>query len=87
MGRTKCSHEPKAEKQAAIENQRPPATASGFIPGRADRLEPFQNFNRENAREIADSALLKEKQVLTWKSFGSNLVLDPQKIVVLAASR
>jgi hypothetical protein len=49
--------------------------------GRADWLEPFQNWilTARNAGEIADSDSLQQKRVLALEVFGSNLVLDCKK--------
>ena len=49
-----------------------------LLAGRADWLEPFQNWitTAKNAGEIAVSASLQQKRVLALEVFGSNLVLD-----------
>src|SRR3989442_556618 len=54
---------------------------SALSAGRADWLEPFQNWivTAKNAGEIAVSGSLQEKSVLASKVFGSNLVLDRKK--------
>ena len=55
--------------------------SSALLKGRADWLEPFQNWilTAKNAGEIAVSGSLQEKRVLALKIFGSNLVLDCKK--------
>jgi hypothetical protein len=55
--------------------------SSALSRGRADWLEPFQNWieTAKNAGEIALSGALQEKRVLALKVFGSNLVLDCKK--------
>ncbi len=52
-----------------------------FVAGRADWLEPFQNWiiTARNAGEIAVRGSPQEKKVLAQKVFGSNLVLDCKK--------
>ena len=52
-----------------------------FVAGRADWLEPFQNWilTARNAGEIAMRGSPQEKKVLAQKVFGSNLVLDCKK--------
>jgi multimeric flavodoxin WrbA len=57
--------------------------------GRADWLEPFQKWilTAKNAGEIAVSGSLQEKRVLALEVFGSNLVLDGKKAVVLVSNR
>ena len=52
-----------------------------FVAGRADWLEPFQNWiiTARNAGEIALKGSPQEKKVLAQKVFGSNLVLDCKK--------
>ena len=55
--------------------------SSALLKGRADWLEPFQNWilTAKDAGEIAISGSLQEKRVLAQKVFGSNLVLDCKK--------
>ncbi len=55
--------------------------STALLAGRADWLEPFQNWiiTAKHAGEIAVSGSLKEKKVLALKVFGSNLVLDCKK--------
>ena len=55
--------------------------SSALSAGRADWLEPFQNWilTAKNAGEIAVSGSLQEKRVLAQQVFGSNLVLDCKK--------
>jgi hypothetical protein len=55
--------------------------SSALLKGRADWLEPFQNWilTARNAGEIAVKGSLQEKRVLAQKVFGSNLVLDCKK--------
>ena len=55
--------------------------STALLTGRADWLEPFQNWiiTAKHAGEIAVSGSLKEKKVLALKVFGSNLVLDCKK--------
>jgi hypothetical protein len=55
--------------------------SSTLLRGRADWLEPFQNWilTAKNAGEIAVSGSPQEKKVLAQKVFGSNLVLDCKK--------
>ena len=55
--------------------------SSALLKGRADWLEPFQNWvlTAKNAGEIAVSGSLQEKRVLALKVFGSNLILDCKK--------
>ena len=52
-----------------------------LMAGRADWLEPFQNWiiSAKNADKIAVSASLQQKRVLALEVFGSNLVLDCKK--------
>ena len=52
-----------------------------LLAGRADWLEPFQNWitTAKNAGKIAVSASLQQKRVLALEVFGSNLVLDCKK--------
>ena len=54
---------------------------SALLRGRADWLEPFQNWilTAKNAGEIAVSDSLQQKRVLALEVFGSNLVLDCKK--------
>jgi len=54
---------------------------TSLLAGRADWLEPFQNWitAAKNAGEIAVSASLQQKRVLALEVFGSNLVLDCKK--------
>ena len=54
--------------------------------GRVNWLEPFTEWilTAKNAGEIVESGSLPEKRVLAFKVFGSNLVLDAKKPVVLA---
>jgi hypothetical protein len=54
---------------------------SALLRGRADWLEPFQNWIKtaKNAGEIAISDSLQQKRVLALEVFGSNLVLDCKK--------
>ncbi len=54
---------------------------SNLLAGRADWLEPFQNWitPAKNAGKIAISASLQLKRVLALEVFGSNLVLDCKK--------
>ena len=49
-----------------------------LLAGRADWLEPFQNWitTAKNAGKIAVSASLQQKRVLALEVFGSTLVLD-----------
>ena len=51
------------------------------VVGRADWLEPFQNWilTAKNASFIAVPGALQAKRVLTQKVFGSNIVLDCKK--------
>ena len=55
--------------------------SSALLKGRADWLEPFQNWilTARNAGEIAISGSLQEKRARAQKVFGSNLVLDCKK--------
>ncbi len=55
--------------------------ASALLRGRADWLEPFQNWiiTAKNAGKIAVSDSLQQKRVLALEVFGSNLVLDCKK--------
>src|SRR5208283_3250551 len=55
--------------------------SSTLLTGRADWLEPFQNWiiTARNAGEIAVTGSPQEKKVLAQKVFGSNLVLDCKK--------
>ena len=55
--------------------------SSALLKGRADWLEPFQNWIKtaRNAGEIAISDSLQQKRVLALEVFGSNLVLDCKK--------
>ena len=55
--------------------------SSALLRGRADWLEPFQNWiiTARNAGEIAVTGSPQEKKVLAQKVFGSNLVLDCKK--------
>ncbi len=52
-----------------------------LMAGRADWLEPFQNWiiTAKNAGEIAIADSLQQKRVLALEVFGSNLVLDCKK--------
>jgi hypothetical protein len=54
---------------------------SALLKGRADWLEPFQNWiiSARNAGEIAVSDSLQQKRVLALEVFGSNLILDCKK--------
>ena len=54
---------------------------SALLRGRADWLEPFQNWilTARNAGKIAVSDSLQQKRVLALEVFGSNLVLDCKK--------
>ena len=54
---------------------------SALLRGRADWLEPFQNWilTAKNAGEIAVSDSHQQKRVLALEVFGSNLVLDCKK--------
>ncbi len=54
---------------------------SRLMAGRADWLEPFQNWiiTAKNAGEIAVGPSLQQKRVLALEVFGSNLVLDCKK--------
>ena len=54
---------------------------SALLRGRADWLEPFQNWiiTAKNAAKIAVSDSLQQKRVLALEVFGSNLVLDCKK--------
>ncbi len=55
--------------------------SSALFRGRADWLEPFQNWilTAKNAGEIAVKGSPQEKKVLAQQVFGSNLVLDCKK--------
>ena len=55
--------------------------SSALLKGRADWLEPFQNWilTARNAGEIAVKGSLQEKRVLAQQVFGSNLILDCKK--------
>ena len=55
--------------------------SAALLKGRADWLEPFQNWiiTARNAGEIAVSGSLLQKRVLAHEVFGSNLVLDCKK--------
>ena len=63
--------------------------SSALSVGRADWLERFQKWivTARNAGEIAPSGSLQEKKALAQQVFGSNLVLDRKKPVVLASNR
>jgi hypothetical protein len=52
-----------------------------LLKGRADWLEPFQNWiiTARNAGEIAIADSFLQKRVLTLEVFGSNFVLDCKK--------
>jgi site-specific DNA recombinase len=55
--------------------------SDALLKGRADWLEPFQNWinTARNAGEIAASDSFLQKRVLALEVFGSNLVLDCKK--------
>jgi hypothetical protein len=55
--------------------------SSALLKGRADWLEPFQNWIKtaRNAGEIVISDSLQQKKVLALEVFRSNLVLDCKK--------
>jgi hypothetical protein len=57
--------------------------------GRANWLEPFQSWiiAAKNAGEIVVSGSPQERKALAQNVFGSNLVLDCKKPVVLASNR
>ena len=58
-----------------------PAQKRGLLAGRADWLEPLENWMKtsQNAGEIAVSDDLSGKKVLAQQVLGSNLVLDGKK--------
>jgi hypothetical protein len=63
-------------EEISLEEQR-----TALLKGRADWLEPFQNWilTARNAGKIAVEGSPQEKKVLAQQVFGSNLVLDCKK--------
>ena len=71
-----------AEKSKAMSQKKSlEEQCSALLKGRADWLEPFQNWIKtaRNAGKIAVEGSPQEKKVLAQKVFGSNLVLDCKK--------
>ena len=71
-----------AEKAKAMSQKKTlEEQSNALLKGRADWLEPFQNWinTARNAGEIAVSDSFLQKRVLALEVFGSNLVLDCKK--------
>ena len=79
-----------AEKAKGMNQKKSLEEQSGvLLKDLADWLEPFQKWilTAKNAGEIAVSGSPQEKKALAQKVFGSNLILDCKKPVVLALNR
>jgi hypothetical protein len=71
-----------AEKAKAMSRKKSlEEQSAALLKGRADWLEPFQNWiiTARNAGEIAIADSFLQKRVLTLEVFGSNFVLDCKK--------